>query len=256
MRDGLKPCIVANWKMHGSKKMVAEWFKALLDPQENFNNIQIVVCPPTIYLEEVGRLIRHQHQIPFVLGAQNLYFESAGAFTGETSPQMLVDMGCHYVIIGHSERRQLFAENDPLIARKFRAAYHAGLIPILCIGETREQREQGKTFEVIRHQLEAVLAEVEIKGFLKTLIAYEPVWAIGTGLTATSEEANAVYAYIRQWLATKDEKVSEKTGLLYGGSVKAANVAGLLGQTNVDGVLVGGASVIAKEFLDICCNIV
>jgi triosephosphate isomerase len=242
--------------MHGSKKMVAEWFKALLDPQENFNNIQIVVCPPTIYLEEVGRLIRHQHQIPFVLGAQNLYFESAGAFTGETSPQMLVDMGCHYVIIGHSERRQLFAENDPLIARKFRAAYHAGLIPILCIGETREQREQGKTFEVIRHQLEAVLAEVEIKGFLKTLIAYEPVWAIGTGLTATSEEANAVYAYIRQWLATKDEKVSEKTGLLYGGSVKAANVAGLLGQTNVDGVLVGGASVIAKEFLDICCNIV
>ena len=245
---------MGNWKMHGSNQMVAEWIRELLNTPLNFNNVQVVVCPPVVYLEEVGRLIRHKNLANFALGAQNVYFESAGAFTGEISPQMLLDVGCHYVIVGHSERRQLFCEDDALIARKFRAAYHAGLIPILCVGETQREREQGKTFEVICRQLTAVLSEVEIKGFLKAFIAYEPVWAIGTGLSATPKEAEAVQAYIRQWLAKQDKKVSQEVGLLYGGSVKAASIEGLLAQPNIDGVLVGGASIVAKEFFNICYN--
>ena len=249
-----KPCIVGNWKMHGSSQMVAGWVRELLNSPDEFNNIQVVICPPNIYLEQVGAVFRH-HRVPnFALGAQNVYCESAGAFTGEVSPQMLLDVGCQYVIVGHSERRALFCEDDALIARKFRAAYHAGLIPILCVGETQAEREQGKTFEVIRHQLETVFNEVEIKSSFRAYIAYEPVWAIGTGLTATPEEAEAVQAHIRRWLSERGEKVAQELSLLYGGSVKAANVKGLLTMPSVDGVLVGGASVVAKEFLDICHN--
>jgi len=253
-----KPCVIGNWKMQGSRETISKLVFQLARESRAYETefetgMDIVLCPPFVYLPEVSRLLQENTaNSRFQLGAQNVYCESKGAFTGEIAPDMLLDIGCRYVIVGHSERRQGFFEDDALIARKFKAAYDAGLIPILCVGETQAERVAGKTFEVVSRQLQAVLEIVPLTALEKALIAYEPVWAIGTGLTATPEQAEAVHASIRQWIAKRDPRIAQTARILYGGSVKAENAKGLLSMPNIDGALVGGASLSAEAFLNIC----
>jgi triosephosphate isomerase len=185
-------------------------------------------------------------------GVQNAYFEEKGAFTGELSLSMVKEFGCQYVLIGHSERREIFGESDELVATKVSATLEAGLIPMLCVGETLDERESGVTEKVVKTQIDAVLSKVGIAAFEKIVIAYEPVWAIGTGKTASPEQAQDVHAFIRQLLVAEDAEVAAKTRILYGGSVKAASAEALFGQPDIDGGLVGGASLIADEFVAIC----
>lgn len=238
--------------MQGSRKMIASLAMAL-SGGKNYSGIEIVLCPPTLYIQTVQAALQdYSLTSHFALGAQNVYCESHGAFTGETSPEMLVDMGCRYVIIGHSERRQLFFEDDTLIARKCLAAYHAGLIPILCIGETEAERVNGKTAEVVCRQLQTILEKLPVAALATSIIAYEPVWAIGTGLTATPEQAEAVHAFLRDWVGQRDPEIARKMCIVYGGSVKPENADKLLSMPNIDGALVGGASLVAAQFLKIC----
>lgn len=247
--------MIANWKMQGSSEMISNFVLGLSQEKNPpaGSDLEIVLCPPTLYLQKLQTALEaYNLREHFLLGAQNVYCESSGAFTGEIAPEMLVDMDCRYVIIGHSERRQLFYEDDALIARKFRAAYHVGLIPILCVGETEAERAGNKTFEVVERQLEAILALMPISVFSTSIIAYEPIWAIGTGLTATPTEAEAVHGFLRDWLGKRDPEVAKKVRIVYGGSVKAENAAGLFSMTNIDGALVGGASLVAEDFLKIC----
>ncbi len=248
-----KPCVIANWKMHGSRQMLEIWLKQYVSGLPEENPVEVVLCPPAVYLSE-ARLYLNQlaKKGRIQLGAQNSYAEMTGAFTGEISPSMIREMGCHYVLAGHSERRQIFSEDDTLIARKVWAAYHADLTPIICVGETTEERNQGKTLEVICRQLAAVLPEEQLRLDPRVMVAYEPVWAIGTGLTATPLQAEEVHVAIREWLAARNRKVANEARLLYGGSVKPGNVKALLMQPNIDGVLVGSASLNAQEFLSIC----
>ena len=189
---------------------------------------------------------------PVLLGAQNLYVGAQGAFTGEVSGPMLKDIGCEYVLIGHSERRTIFREELDLVTAKFKAALEAGLQPILCIGETREQRERGETEQIVKQQLDSVIAAAGINALSHAVIAYEPVWAIGTGLTATPEQAQAVHAYIRHTISQNNVDIAKTIRILYGGSMKADNAASLLAMPDIDGGLIGGASLDAKSFLAIC----
>ncbi len=240
--------------MQGSSEMISNFVSVL--PISLGSDLEVVLCPPMLYLQKLQTTLKAANlQDYFLLGAQNVYCESRGAFTGEIAPEMLVNVGCHYVIIGHSERRQLFYEDDTLIARKFRAAYHVGLIPIVCVGETAAERAGNKTFEVIVRQLEAILALAPIAHLSTSIIAYEPVWAIGTGLTATPAEAEAVHVFLRSWLEKRDPEVAKKVRIVYGGSVKVENAVGLLNMPNIDGVLVGAASLVAGDFLKICRSI-
>ncbi len=238
--------------MHGSRYTVHELIRVLsrgLSEIQGYAKIEVAICPPAVYLQEAMQVIQGSNNIK--LGAQNLYYEPPGAYTGEIAAEMLSDIGCQYVIIGHSERRQLFFETDAIVARKFKAAYHSGLIPILCIGETREEREMDGTLEVVAGQLETVRNYVGIEAFASGIIAYEPIWAIGTGLTASLEQAQTVHAYIRNLLKSWDEALSE-VRIIYGGSLKADNALSLLTSPDIDGGLVGGASLKPSEFLGIC----
>src|SRR6185369_11996853 len=207
-----------------------------------------IVCPPFVYLQEVGRLLR---DTPIDLGAQDACADSHGAFTGEVSAGMLKDVGCKYVIVGHSERRLIYRESDQLIARKFQAAQSKHLIPILCLGEQLAERDANRTKDVVGRQLDAVLELVGIDAFTHAVIAYEPVWAIGTGRNATPEQAQDVHAFIRARLEARNAKIAAETRVLYGGSVKAGNAAELFAMPDVDGGLIGGASLKADEFLAI-----
>ncbi len=238
--------------MHGSLSLINTLIHDVLDgikKQPAFTALDILVLPPFTYLARAHELIAHS---PLLLGAQNLYVGAQGAFTGEVSGSMLADLGCQYVLIGHSERRTLFHDDLALTAAKFKAAQEAGLTPILCIGETKTQRENGETEKVVREQLEAVVQLVGIDAFKQAVIAYEPVWAIGTGLTATPVEAQAVHAYIRQLLIKNNVDIGSAIRILYGGSMKAENAASLLAMPDIDGGLIGGASLDAKSFLGIC----
>lgn len=248
-----KPIIAGNWKMQGSRQKVDDFMTLFINGYEknktSFSNMDIVICPPFPYLSEVHSYIA---KTTVELGAQNVYFEAEGAFTGEVSPSMLVDSSCRYVIIGHSERRKLFNETDSLIARKFQAAYDASLTPILCVGETETERKQGQTLKVVQRQCESVLEVVGIEAFKKAVLAYEPVWAIGTGITATPEQAAEVHTFLRSLFKSGTVDLSEQVRILYGGSVKASNAEQLFAQTQIDGALVGAASLNAEEFLTIC----
>jgi triosephosphate isomerase len=251
MESRFDPIVIGNWKMNGTRAEIADLVFDLCSGP--LPAIDLVLCPPAIYCETVrNALQQNASETRFALGAQNAYCESSGAFTGEISPNMLLDMGCRYVILGHSERRQLFFEDDTLIARKSLAAYHVGLIPIICVGETARERADGKTVEVVCRQLRAILEELPITALAESIIAYEPVWAIGTGVTAKPEEAEAVHATLRHWLAERDAAVAKKVRIVYGGSVKSANADQLLCMPNIDGALVGGASLDSAEFLKIC----
>jgi len=234
--------------MHGSRAENARLIEDLTGHFPANPAALCVVCPPLVYLQDVARLLRGT---AIVLGAQTLCADAHGAFTGEVSAAMLKDVGCSYVIVGHSERRLMFRESDQTVARKFVAAQSKGLVPILCVGEQLAEREAERTHEIVARQLEAVLKLAGIESFAHAVLAYEPVWAIGTGRNATPEQAEAVHAFSRAQLATHDAKIATQTRILYGGSVKAVNAAELFAMPNVDGGLIGGASLKADEFLAI-----
>jgi len=241
--------VAGNWKMHGSRSESAGLVGDILRSDLGDGGPEVLVCPPFVYLWEVGRQLRDSN---VVLGAQDVCAEPVGAHTGEVSAAMLKDVGCSHVIVGHSERRALYGEDDALVARKFVAAQHEGLVPILCVGETLEQREAGQTDSVVGRQLEAVLEVAGVAGFEKAVLAYEPVWAIGTGKTATPAQAQEVHHFLRARIAEKGGNMAACLRILYGGSVKAANAAELFAMADVDGGLVGGASLNADEFRRIC----
>jgi len=243
-----RPIVAGNWKMHGSRSDTARLIEDLLAGCPASPEAACVICPPFVYLYEAARLIRDS---AFSLGAQDVCADTHGAFTGEISAAMLKDVGCEYVIVGHSERRLLYRENDQLVARKFGAAHGKGLVPILCVGEQLADREAARTSEVIARQLDAVLELCGAGALGQGVIAYEPVWAIGTGRNATPEQAQEVHAFIRARIAERDAKIAAATRILYGGSVKAGNAAELFAMPDVDGGLVGGASLKADEFLTI-----
>ena len=243
-----RPLVAGNWKMHGSRAENARLIDALVEASDAAL-CEVVVCPPFVYLWEAGRALKDSR---IGLGAQDLCAEAQGAFTGEVSASMLKDVGCSYVLVGHSERRALYGDDDALVARKFVAAHAAGLVPILCVGETLEERERDATRAVVARQLEAVLGVAGISAFARAVVAYEPVWAIGTGMNASPEQAQEVHGLIRDRLVARDATIGGELRLLYGGSVKAANAAELFGMPDVDGGLVGGASLKADEFIRIC----
>ena len=246
-----QPLVAGNWKMHGSRAENASLVNDLLDLLPAGKRAEILVCPPFPYLLETGRLLKDSG---VQLGAQSVCAEAQGAFTGEVSAAMLKDVGCRYVLVGHSERRQLYAETDALVARKFVAAQAQGLVPILCVGETLEEREASLTLAVVSRQIEAVLAVSGVKSLGHAVIAYEPVWAIGTGRTASGEQAQEVHAMIRTKVAALDARIGGSVRILYGGSVKASNAQELFAMPDIDGGLVGGASLKADEFARICAG--
>ena len=241
--------IAGNWKMHGTRASAAELVGEILQGLDLSGEREVLVCPPFVHLAEIARLIQGSRM---GLGAQNLCAEGNGAYTGDISGAMLRDVGCRYVIVGHSERRRLYAESDALVARKFAAAQAAGLIPILCVGELLAERERGDTAVVVTRQLKAVLDVTGIAAFTQAVLAYEPVWAIGTGKTAAPGQAQEVHGLMRATLAGDDAKIASGLRIIYGGSVKAANAAELFREPDIDGALVGGASLEAREFLAIC----
>tara|TARA_Y100000782_G_scaffold38495_1_gene42964 strand:- start:25320 stop:26081 length:762 start_codon:yes stop_codon:yes gene_type:complete len=239
--------VAGNWKMNGSTDFINELMNDLT-ANINASNVDVLVCPPAVYLSQVKTLTGSTVS----LGAQTVSEQANGAFTGEISLTMLQDLGCEYVILGHSERRSLYAETDALVADKFIATVASGLKPILCVGETLEEREQGKTIEVVGRQLKAVVDAAGIDKFADAVIAYEPVWAIGTGKTATPAQAQDVHAEIRAIIAEYDTAAAAATRIVYGGSVNASNAAELFANEDVDGGLVGGASLKANDFIAIC----
>lgn len=238
----VKPLVLGNWKMNGDILANAELLKAL--QAWNNESVDLGVCPPMIYLSQAQNILEESL---ISLGAQDVSAQGSGAYTGETSAVMLLEFGCRYALVGHSERRQYHGETDLMVAEKFKAAKLAGLTPVLCIGETQQEREASKTLEVVGRQLKAVVDLLGIEAMASTVVAYEPVWAIGTGLTASPEEAQEVHAFIRKQLAS----VAQKIQLLYGGSVKADNAEQLFAKQDIDGALVGGASLKAKDFMAI-----
>lgn len=239
--------------MHGNRASIGELLNGLVaELATGINGVDIVVCPPFPYLSDVSRALRG---CEIVLGAQNSWCEPEGAFTGEVAPAMLADFKVRYVITGHSERRQLLAEPSELVARKFVAIQKAGLIPILCLGETLDQRNNGAAESTVAAQLDAVLDLVDVSLFERAVIAYEPVWAIGSGVSATAEQAQAMHAYVRQRLADRDADVAATVQILYGGSVSPDNAVELFAQPDIDGGLVGGASLNAQAFIQICKSV-
>lgn len=242
--------VCGNWKMHGTLTETESLLQALLSGlEESILSVETCVCPPFTSLHSAASMLVSSG---LQFGAQNCHYEAKGAFTGEISPMMLAEAGCSYVILGHSERRTLFGERDATIAKKVRAVLEVGLRPILCIGETLEEREAEKTEQVLRGQLLGSLNGIMIEQMERVTIAYEPVWAIGTGKTATPEQAQNAHRFIRSRLAEMySDDVAEATRILYGGSVKADNAKELFGQADIDGGLIGGASLDAKSFLAI-----
>jgi len=244
-----QPLVAGNWKMNGSLAGVQELLQGLKEGAGEVNNAKVVVCPPSVFIAET------QDKLAGTVigwGGQDVSAQESGAYTGETAASMLTDFGCEYVIIGHSERRTYHGETDQLVAEKFSAARKAGLIPLFCIGETLEQREQGITEDVVARQIDAVIDHCGVDMLGEGVIAYEPVWAIGTGKTATPDQAQGVHAFIRARVASSSAAVAESLQILYGGSMNAGNAAELMANPDIDGGLIGGASLKASDFLAIC----
>ena len=241
--------VAGNWKMNGNQAQAAALLDGVKQGMAAVKQAEVVVCPPFILIPAAATLLKGSR---IAWGGQNLDVNKSGAFTGEVSGPMLKDFGCSYVIVGHSERRALYGETDQMVAQKFKAAQAAGLIPILCVGETLDEREANATETVVARQLDAVLALTGIESLAHAVVAYEPVWAIGTGKTATPQQAQDVHKFIRARLAGRNAAVAEGLRLLYGGSVKGANAQELFGQPDIDGGLIGGASLNAGDFLAIC----
>lgn len=247
-----RPLIAGNWKMNLDRVSAIALAQAVAQRAGSVPGVDLVLCPPAAYLLPVGEAIRGSS---VTLGAQNMHYEANGAFTGELSASMLLDIGCRYVIVGHSERRQLFGETDAQVNKKVLAALAAGLRPIVCVGELLAEREAGRTGQVIRTQFEGSLAGLSAEQMTHLVIAYEPVWAIGTGKVATPEQAEVVHRDLRKLIADRyNSGLAEKVTIQYGGSVKPSNAAELLSQPDIDGALVGGASLKADDFLGIAAG--
>lgn len=241
-----KPFIAGNWKMNMNSTSAVALAAGLAKALEEVDTVDVAVCPPSVYLQSVAAALSASN---IATGAQNVYFEGNGAFTGELSCEMLKDAGCTYVIIGHSERRHILGETDEMINKKVAAAINSGLLPIFCVGELLEERQAEKTNEVVINQVKKGLAGLDAERVLAVTIAYEPVWAIGTGLTATPDQAQQVHGMIRSLLAELyNEDVAAKIRIQYGGSAKPSNTAELMAQPDVDGLLVGGASLKVDDF--------
>ena len=240
--------VAGNSKMNGSLAGADALVGAVVAGAKGLS-AEVAVCPPFVYLPRVRELLRGS---PVALGAQNVSREDPGAFTGEIAAPMLRELDCKYVIVGHSERRALYAEGDAMVADKFARVLREGLVPILCVGESLEERDAGRTEAVVARQLDAVVERVGVSELGKGVVAYEPVWAIGTGRTATPEQAQQVHAFIRGRVASRGAEVAAGLRILYGGSVKGSNAGGLFAMADIDGGLIGGASLVADEFLAIC----
>jgi triosephosphate isomerase len=245
--------VAANWKMHGDrvsiKQLVTELMPAL---SGGVNGVDIVICPPFPYLQLVDTLISG---VELILGAQDVSTNESGAYTGEVSASMLSDFRVRYVIVGHSERRTLMTESDQVVAAKFEAAQRRGLIPVLCVGETLAERDQGVAEQAVGRQLEAIVDRCGISGFNRAVVAYEPVWAIGTGRSATVQQAQDMHAAIRRLIALQDEEAAQSLQVIYGGSVSPENAPELFAQPDIDGGLIGGASLNAELFVRICQSV-
>lgn len=246
-----KPLVIGNWKMNGlqarNRALVAAVASGVAD--EVLAAVDIGVCPPAVYVQAVAQQLA---QTAIAVGAQNMSEHASGAFTGEVSAEMLIDVGCRLVILGHSERRSLFGERDEDVAAKVRAALAAGLTPVVCLGETLAQREAGQAVAWVAQQLKAAVAGLSADELERVVLAYEPVWAIGTGLTATPEQAQEIHRALRDELVGLSEQAAGKVRILYGGSVSAANAEALFAQPDIDGGLIGGASLKAEDFIAIC----
>ncbi len=242
--------VAGNWKMNGSRPANAALLEKIAAGLARCPDVEALVCPPAVFLESVGQALKGG---PIRLGAQNLADqEKPGAFTGEIHGAMLAELACEYVIVGHSERRALYGETDEIVARKFKTAQALGLTPILCVGETLAQREAGQTEAVLQRQLDAVLQLCGVASLARAVVAYEPVWAIGTGRTATPQQAQDAHAFLRAQVASRDARIAAALRVVYGGSVNSGNAAVLFAGPDVDGGLIGGASLKADEFLAIC----
>ena len=241
--------VAGNWKMNGSSGSVSELISGIKAGMGGITKTAVVVCPPYVYIPAVASAISGSN---IGLGAQNLCDKDSGAFTGEVAGPMLKDVGCGYVIIGHSERRTLYGETDAVTAIKYTAALRTGLKPIFCIGETLAEREQGVTEAVVSRQIDAIIDAEGVASLANAVLAYEPVWAIGTGKTATPQQAQDVHAFIRSKIAGLDAGIADGLRILYGGSMNAANAAELVAQPDIDGGLIGGASLKPADFLAIC----
>ena len=246
MRQNL---VAGNWKMNGGLSVNSQLLQEVVSGVAGLRDVAVAVCVPFPYLAQAQSALAGS---AVAWGAQNLSDKASGAYTGEVSASMLNDFACRYVLVGHSERRAIYGESDALVAEKFAAALAAGLTPVLCVGETLAERESGKTAEVVAAQMAAVIDRAGVAAFAKAVVAYEPVWAIGTGRTATSEQAQEVHAAIRAQVAHGDAAVAANLQILYGGSVKPSNAAELFGMPDIDGGLIGGASLVAADFLAIC----
>lgn len=240
--------VIANWKMNGDRAGTTTLLTALTANLVDLN-AEVVVCPPAVYLDQAQKLLANS---VIGLGAQNVNGHERGAYTGELAALMLKEFDCRYILVGHSERRSLYAETDQDVAAKFKAVQAVGITPVLCVGETEQERNSDRTEEVVLRQLGAVIAAAGIDAFRQAVVAYEPVWAIGTGNTATPEQAQQVHQSIRQALASSDPEVAEGLPILYGGSVNAENAAELFAMPDIDGGLVGGASLDSDAFTSIC----
>ncbi len=243
-----QPMVAGNWKMNGSSSSVSELIDGI-KAGIGAANAEVVVCPPFIYIPAVASAIAGSD---IHLGAQNMCDQDSGAFTGEVAGPMLKDVGCEYVIIGHSERRAIYGESDEITANKYAAVLKNNLKPIFCVGETLEEREQGITEQVVARQIDAILEGSGVASLANAVLAYEPVWAIGTGKTATPEQAQEVHAFIRGKITEQDAGIAEGLRILYGGSMNPGNAAELRSQPDIDGGLIGGASLKADDFLAIC----
>ena len=242
--------VAGNWKMNGGREFSRSLADSVRGLDDLAKSVDIAVCPPYVYLPDVAAILADSS---VSCGAQDLSTHSEGAYTGDISAAMLLDVGCRYAIVGHSERRAGYGESNELVAQKASVAQHAGLIPIICVGEQLQERESGETENVIARQVDALLAVEDGLALLNNaVIAYEPVWAIGTGKTATPEQAQDVHAFIRARIADQDQRVAEQLQILYGGSVKANNAAELFAMDDIDGGLIGGASLVFDDFKIIC----
>ncbi len=240
--------VAGNWKMHGEIEQNRELLNMIVSGTTGMERATCAVCVPYPYLSQVQSLLKNTH---ISWGAQNISQHDKGAYTGEVSAIMLNDFCCRYVIVGHSERRTLYSEDSRTVALKFKAALDAGLVPILCVGETLNQREAGFTEQVVGEQLDAVIGLVGVDALASSVLAYEPIWAIGTGKTATPQQAQGVHVFIRNRVASHNVRIAAELRIIYGGSVKASNAAELFAMLDIDGGLIGGASLIADEFISI-----
>jgi triosephosphate isomerase len=248
MRQSL---IMGNWKMNGSREEGLQLAKALAEGLGAVSQ-EVAVCVPFVYLSDIRGVLASS---PIALGAQNVADQASGAYTGEVSAAMLADCGVKYALVGHSERRSYYGDTSQSVANRFVQAQKQNVVPVLCVGETLEEREQNRTFQVVDEQLDAVIDAAGIEAFANAVIAYEPVWAIGTGKTASDEQAQEVHQYIRQQIAKRSQAIADKVQILYGGSVKPDNAKALFAMPDIDGGLVGGASLDAKGFLQICHSV-